>query len=99
MRNGSRHYEGMPRQQLSNALKALHEELESAEEIEAGDRQALLEAAKEIEEALARGYGDAPEDDSLTGRVSALLEELETSYPRFAETLRHVSEALANLGI
>lgn len=89
----------MPRQQLSNALKALHEELESAEEIKAADRQALLEAAKEIEEALARGDADAPEDDSLTGRVSALLEELETSYPRFAETLRSVSEALANLGI
>lgn len=89
----------MPRQQLSNALKALHEELESAEEIEASDRQALLEAAKEIEEALARGEGDAPDDDSLIGRVSTLIEELEATYPRFAETLRNVSEALANLGI
>ena len=36
----------MPRQQLSDALQALHQELESAQEIAADDRQALLQAAK-----------------------------------------------------
>ncbi|MGB5195008.1 MAG: DUF4404 family protein [Polyangiales bacterium] len=99
MRDGSRHYEGMPRQQLSDALKALHEELESAEEIEAGDREALLQAAREIQEALTRVESEPPEDETLTERMTALVEELESSYPRFAETLRNVSEALANLGI
>ncbi len=89
----------MPRQQLNNALKTLHEELESDQELEADDRQALLQAAKEIAEALTRGESETPDEETLAERVTALIEELETSHPRFAETLRNVSEALANLGI
>jgi len=35
----------------------------------------------------------------LSKRVTALIEEFETSYPKFADILRSVSESLANLGI
>lgn len=91
----------MPRQQLKEALSALHEELESGHEIGAEDRQALLEAAQEIQQALAQEdtEGEAPEGGPLSRRVSALIEDFETSHPRFAEILGSVSEALANLGI
>jgi hypothetical protein len=91
----------MPRQQLKAALEALHQELESAQEIAADDRQALLQAAKEIQEALTRSEDEREraEEETLGQRVSSLIEELETSHPRFAETLRSVSEALSNLGI
>jgi len=89
----------MPRQQLRDALQALHTELESGEEIAADDREALLQTVDEIQQALSRGGGDPPEEDSLSQRMSALIEELETSHPRFAETLRSLSEALSNLGI
>jgi hypothetical protein len=99
MGNGTRHYWGMPRQQLRDALQALHTELESGGAIAADDREALLQAVNEIQEALSRSGGEPPEEGSLSQRVSALIEDLETSHPRFAETLRSLSEALSNLGI
>jgi hypothetical protein len=91
----------MPRQQLNRALVALHRELESGAEIEAEDREALLQAVREIEEALSQ---DDPQDMAgegglLSKRVTGLIEDFETSYPKFAEILRSVSESLANLGI
>jgi hypothetical protein len=90
----------MPRQQLQTALDALHKELDAGHAIGEEDRQALLQAAKEIQDALAEG--DAPGDGSegaLSGRVSTMIEDFEVSHPRFAETLRTLSEALSNLGI
>lgn len=90
----------VPRQQLKAALDALHQELESGEGLGDDDRQALLQAAREIEEALgAPGSGERSESGPLSGRVSALIEDFEASHPRFAEILANVSEALANLGI
>lgn len=91
---------GMPRQQLQRALSALHEELEAGHEIGDEDRQALLQAAKEIQDALAQGAVPSDEAEGpLSGRVSALIEDFETSHPKFAEILHSVSEALSNLGI
>ncbi|MBT8469414.1 MAG: DUF4404 family protein [Myxococcales bacterium] len=91
----------MPRQQLNLALAALHRELESGAEIEAEDRKALLQAVREIEDALSQ---DAPVDQPAAGgplsrRITALIEDFETSHPKFAEILSSVSESLANLGI
>jgi hypothetical protein len=99
MGNGTGQYWGMPRQQLRDALQALHTELESGAEIAADDREALLQAVDEIRQALSRGEVEPPEEGSLSQRMSALVEDLETSHPRFAETLRNLSEALSNLGI
>jgi hypothetical protein len=91
----------MPRQQLKEALGALHQELESGEQIEAEDRDALLRAMREIREALGRAdTEDEPaEGGALSKRITALIEDFETSHPKFAEILRSVSESLANLGI
>jgi len=89
----------MPRQQLQEALGALHEELEAGHEIGEDDRQALLRAAREIQDALAQDTPSEPPEGALSGRVSTMIEDFETSHPRFAEILRSVSEALANLGI
>jgi hypothetical protein len=91
----------MPRQQLKEALGTLHQELESSEQIEAGDREALLQAMREIEEALGRADpADEPaKAGPLSSRITALIENFETSHPKFAEILSSVSESLANLGI
>lgn len=91
----------MPRQQLKQALSALHRELESVGEIEAADRKALLQAAQEIEDALDRtDPGEKPrEGGPLSRRITSLIEDFETSHPKFAEILSSVSESLANLGI
>lgn len=90
----------MATQQLKDALDALHRELESGE-VAPEDREALLQAAREIQEAVAQTNPASaePEAGPLSRRVSSLIEELETSHPRFAEILGNVSEALANLGI
>ena len=89
----------MPRQQLQEALDALHEELEAGHEIGDDDRQALLRAAREIQDALQQDAPSEPPEGPLSGRVSTMIEDFEVSHPRFAEILRSVSEALANLGI
>ncbi len=91
----------MPRQQLNRALVALHRELESGAAIEAEDREALLQAVREIEEALSHDEpGDRPgEGGPLSKRMTELIEDFEASYPQFTEILRSVSESLANLGI
>ena len=91
----------MPRQQLKEALGALHEELESAEELGPEDRAALQDAMREIHETLDRTESREPAETGgpLSRRITGLIEDLETSHPRFAEILHNVAESLANLGI
>lgn len=92
----------MPQEQLHEALAALHEELTSAQELSERERAALVTAIEEIKDALARGADrDRPGsvEESLSGRVTTLIDEFEASHPRFAEILRNLSESLANIGI
>lgn len=91
----------MPRQRLTEALSALHRQLESSEQIESDEREALVEAMREIQDVLERTSTEtaSPEGESLSGRVTAMVEEFETSHPKLAELLSSVSETLANLGI
>jgi len=89
----------MPRKQLHEALDALHQELESTKELGAEDREALVEAMRDIRSALSPGDPEPPTEGALSGRVYALIEDLESSHPKFADILRNVSESLANLGI
>ena len=89
----------MPRKQLQEALDALHQQLESTEELGAEDREALLEAMEDIRDALSPGDPEPATEGALSGRIYALIEDLESSHPKFADILRNVSESLANLGI
>lgn len=91
----------MPRQQLREALGALHQELESSEQIEAEDREALVQAMQEIYEALSRAdtENDPVEGGPLSRRITSMIEDFEVSHPKFAKILSNVSESLANLGI
>jgi hypothetical protein len=91
----------MPRRQLNEALETLHQELEASEQLEDADREALLETMREIQQALHRDdvEGEPRSGGPLSKRISALIEDFETSHPRFAEILSSVSESLANLGI
>lgn len=90
----------MPRKQLQEALDALHRELESDAELGREDRKALLEAAREIGEALSKAdAGAVPDKDEPLERVSDLIEDFEKSHPQLAEILSNLSKALSNLGI
>lgn len=91
--------DAMPRKQLNAALEALRRELDSGQQIGAEDREALLLAMREIEEALHETDAKNAAAGSVSGRISALIENFETSHPKFAEILGTVSESLANLGI
>ncbi len=90
----------MPRERLQQALDALHEQLESTEELGTQDREALIEAMEDIRKALSAGTPEAASSEGiLSRRVYALIEDLESAHPKFADILRNVSESLANLGI
>lgn len=90
----------MPRKQLHEALEALHEQLESTKELGAEEREALVEAMEDIQHALSSGDPEPPSTEgALSRRIYALIEDLESSHPKFADILRNVSESLANLGI
>ena len=90
----------MPRKQLQEALSSLHEQLESTEALEPEEREALLAAMEDIRAALAVGApATATPEGSLSGRVYAMIEDLETAHPKLADLLRNLSESLANLGI
>lgn len=88
----------MPRQQLKEALDALHRELEAGGELRQDERAALEEAVREIEDALAEAK-PGQSGDSLNERVAAMVRDFESSHPKFAEILNNVSDALANMGI
>ncbi len=90
----------MPRKRLQEALDALHQQLESTEELGAEDREALVEAIKDIQKALSvSGTAPPSSEGALSRRVYSLIEDLESSHPKVADLLRNVSESLANLGI
>jgi len=91
----------MPRERLNEALSALHQELESGAQIDPAEREALMRAMREIDDALDRTVPAQKRtaDGPVSERISELIEDFETSHPRFAELLRSVSESLANLGI
>ena len=91
----------MPRRELNEALGALRQELDSGEQIGPDDREALVRAMQEIHEALGETETGAEPaaGGPLSRRISALIEDFETSHPKFAEILSSVSESLANLGI
>jgi hypothetical protein len=60
-----------------------------------------LQTVREINEALDRSdqADKHVAEGPLSGRLSGLIADLETSHPKFAEILRSLSESLANLGI
>lgn len=92
----------MPHKQLQEALAALHHQLESTEQIEPDDREALVQAMQDIQRALERDRSEDPPEapqGALSKRIYALIENLENSHPKFAEILHNVSESLANMGI
>ena len=90
----------MPQRELHQALAELHRELETAETISEEDREALLQAMREIRDTL-ESTVDTPEsaEGPLSGRLSSMIARFESTHPEFAEMLQRLSEGLANIGI
>ncbi len=88
----------MPERELKKTLSELHQELESAESLDTGARDALEAAMNDIRAALDR-EDDASDDDPLSERVREMVSSFEADHPAFAALLRRLSEGLATLGI
>jgi hypothetical protein len=90
----------MPEKRLHEALDALHEQLESTEELSERDRAKLVATMDDIRDALASDERELPATEGALGRrIYALIQDLESTHPKFADILRNVSESLSNLGI
>lgn len=89
----------MPGKQLQQTLDALHQQLESTDELGGEDRAALAAAIEDIRSALSSSDTEPPAEGALGRHILALIEDLETSHPKLADMLRNLSESLANLGI
>jgi predicted nuclease with TOPRIM domain len=86
----------MPERSLRKILDELGELLEDPEELDEESRQALRDAAGEIESAL------ESKDFSLEAPLAALRERIgrfETSHPRITETIRRLVDQLSEMGI
>ncbi len=86
----------MPERSLRKILDELGELLEDPTELDEESRQALRDAAGEIESAL------ESKDFSLEAPLAALRQRIgrfETSHPRITETIRRLVDQLSEMGI
>ena len=85
-----------PDQKLNAVLEDLRELLESADDLDASEREALGAAAVEIQDAL-----DAEEDtvSQLSAMVRERVERFGGEHPRLAEVIRRLVDQLSEMGI
>lgn len=83
------------RSKLATVLGELHELLESADDLDAGARDALRDAAGEINDALDSDDGIGAPLDALRERI----ERFEGDHPTLTEAVRRLVDQLAEMGI
>ncbi len=86
--------------ELRDHVQLLHEELESADAVDADARKQLAVLLDDIRALLDRSEGgstDTPE--SLAERLEVATQEFETSHPTLYATVARVVDTLSNLGI
>lgn len=93
---------------LGEILKRLHSELSGQPRLDPGTVESLRVLAADIERALAAqsqppqpsGPDSTPSpDESLSSRVTGLLEDFEAHHPQLTKTLSMIAERLADMGI
>jgi len=80
---------------LTEVLQELHELLESAHDLGEPEREALRDAASEIDAALDDDAGLGAPLEALRTRI----ERFETEHPRLTEAVRRLIDQLADMGI
>ena len=85
----------MPERKLTKIVEELTDRLDGVEDVDAESRDALLEAASRIQNALA---SDEPTGSLLTG-LRERLERFEGEHPTITETVRRLVDQLAEMGI
>jgi len=78
-------------ERVTRLVRELHQLLESADDLDNGSRDALRNAADEIEETL--------EGETTLDALRERIERFEGSHPRLTEAVRRVVDQLAEMGI
>lgn len=86
------------RQALRETLTQLHEQLDSAEEMDVELRGELERTLEEIRTHLGE-QAPPPPETPLRGRLEGLAVRFEQTHPLVAEALGHTIRALARMGI
>lgn len=84
---------------LRALLAAVHERLQSAEQMEAETRQSLTALMRDIELKLGGGSASGARAQPPLPRLEALAVKFEASHPALAQTLLQLVDALGKAGI
>ncbi|MDB6133817.1 MAG: hypothetical protein JWM59_2060 [Verrucomicrobiales bacterium] len=94
----------MTTDQMKDALRQLHAELEGKGTADPELRDLLTTLETDIHRVLDRTETDPasdaePDTASVTGRLDSIAAQFETEHPQMAPVLRQVGDALARMGI
>ena len=94
----------MTTDQMKDALRQIHAELEGKGTVDPELRGLLQTLETDIHSVLDRtetdpAAGAEPETSSVTSRIDSIAAQFETEHPQMAPVLRQVGDALARMGI
>ncbi len=85
----------MSHQELTDALKVVHQELAAAEHLDADEVEKLRQTMRDIQAVL----NEPTNDESLSDRISVSARKFEESHPVLTTTLGRVADMLQQMGI
>ncbi len=85
----------MSHQELTDALKVVHQQLAESDHLDPEDVEKLRETIGEIQAVL----GEQDHDGSLSDRVAGSARKFEESHPVLTKTLGRVADMLQQMGI
>ncbi len=89
-----------PTPPLADVLEELRAVLDTSDELDPADRDALRSAAAEIHEALEGGASaDAAPQSDLRARLTQAVERFEGRHPKLTHVVNRVAESLSDIGI
>lgn len=88
-----------PRDALHSALQDLHSALEGADDLDASDREELVEAIEEIRAKLVVETDADEDEDSIGGRMIAAIERFEDRHPDLTKIMGRIANTLSDMGI
>lgn len=90
----------MTTEQMKEALRQLHGELERQDRVDPELRDLLQTLESDIHGILDQPASDAvPDTTGVTSRLDSMAVQFETEHPQIAPVLRQVGEALARIGM
>lgn len=88
----------MPSDQIKNVLQQLHEQLGSAENVDAELVPLLQDVDQDIQRLLSSDRGETT-DQGLVARIEDVATGFTAEHPQVAGLLRRLADALSQIGI